>query len=1046
MRLKSLKVKGIKNLNIPSDEDDFDRLKFPKEGKIFIHGLNESGKSTLFESIFFALFGKPLVPNRSKRSLSELLSYNREKGFVELEFIIDDNIYQVRRSIEDADSRMKYGHELIIRRPGQEPEGIKKATQVNKRIRQELGLDEDALLNSCFVQQKNLDRLENSSRSDREESISKLLNLDSFTGMQNKYEKKYREIEDSLENARDKLELAKVQNKIPMKDEKKEEVEEKLEVIDWKEEIQTKGKKIDEQKERIEEIREEEIREIREEIEKIEKLEEKLPEKKERYKKLDDLHSKIQEWEETDNRAKKWGNKIERFREWKKEIRNSINDLENDTKEIEEIEEELPKKKERKEALGNLYDNLKDLEEIKEEIKDKKSELESLRTIKSALEEIGEIEPKLETIRGKEDLLKYWNFLGKLKNLFDVTERKEEHEERLEEVQDELGDLEEQEKELDNKRKVSIGTGTVVLLASIAGGVLVSTLIFIGSLIGGAILFLGFQKFKTTSISSEIASKEQEKEGKEDELKKIEGMKENLIQEEDVSLDEKIEEVKGNIASIDFEVPNNPDECEVLIEDKGEKLAEIESMEELEAKEKKLENRKTTLEEKINNAQGDLSDDYDNFEIERIGEDIETLDEEKESLKKEKADLENKIKKASHKLGVETDKSRVNSKKSSLQSEIKSDKKNVGEKEDKEREIKEKRKHIEERVVELTRVIKGEDTKLEGRARSETLDDYNAIIKELEEEKKELDQQAEEKLEAIKEKADKLSVEPTEENVNSVKSSLYEEIRHDKEEIEKKEEYEENIQNKKERIESLSKKIQEKSERIEELKDNIEESQFDPEIEEEEKLSDERDDLIGTIRHLKEKRNELKEELDIDEKLDLDAVEEEIEKREQEVKVYDYAIEIVSSAKKDIMSEILPKTEANMARFLPILTANRYKDVEIDPESYSIKVFDSRAQKKKSKGIFSGGTKDQFSLALRLSFAMATLPQERGVVPDFLFLDEPVESFDSERQESLSELLTRGEIADNFSQVFIISHVKGLKSSFDKHIKMADGEIAEMNI
>lgn len=73
---------------------------------------------------------------------------------------------------------------------------------------------------------------------------------------------------------------------------------------------------------------------------------------------------------------------------------------------------------------------------------------------------------------------------------------------------------------------------------------------------------------------------------------------------------------------------------------------------------------------------------------------------------------------------------------------------------------------------------------------------------------------------------------------------------------------------------------------------------------------------------------------------------------------------------------------------------------------------DGRAQTYKSKSIFSGGTKDQFSLALRLSFTMATLPQERGTAPDFLYLDEPVGSFDASRQEALTELLTRGEIAE----------------------------------
>jgi exonuclease SbcC len=77
---------------------------------------------------------------------------------------------------------------------------------------------------------------------------------------------------------------------------------------------------------------------------------------------------------------------------------------------------------------------------------------------------------------------------------------------------------------------------------------------------------------------------------------------------------------------------------------------------------------------------------------------------------------------------------------------------------------------------------------------------------------------------------------------------------------------------------------------------------------------------------------------------------------------------------------------------------------------------------------------------------MATLPQERGTAPDFLYLDEPVGSFDSSRQEALTELLTRGEIAENFGQIFIVSHVDGLQEEFEYRIKMDDGRIAEKEL
>ncbi len=171
-----------------------------------------------------------------------------------------------------------------------------------------------------------------------------------------------------------------------------------------------------------------------------------------------------------------------------------------------------------------------------------------------------------------------------------------------------------------------------------------------------------------------------------------------------------------------------------------------------------------------------------------------------------------------------------------------------------------------------------------------------------------------------------------------------------------------------------------------------------------------------------------------------------MEQKKYRKKVYSYSEEIVEESKDHIMKNVLPRTQDHMAKFLPILTNNRYKDARIDSEKYEIEVFDSKAQEFKSKDIFSGGTRDQLSLALRLAFAMATLPQEKGTAPDFLYLDEPLGSFDTERQEALTELITRGEIAENFSQIFVVSHVEGLKDEFDHHIKMNDGKISNSDL
>ena len=133
-----------------------------------------------------------------------------------------------------------------------------------------------------------------------------------------------------------------------------------------------------------------------------------------------------------------------------------------------------------------------------------------------------------------------------------------------------------------------------------------------------------------------------------------------------------------------------------------------------------------------------------------------------------------------------------------------------------------------------------------------------------------------------------------------------------------------------------------------------------------------------------------------------------------------------------------------MRQILPTLTRDRYHDAQLDPETYKIQVWDERAGQGgafKEKNIFSGGTKDQFSLALRLAFALATLPQERGSAPSFIFLDEPLGSFDTERADALIYLLTEGEIARAFDQIFLISHIHVDERLFTHRVVLENGRV-----
>jgi DNA repair exonuclease SbcCD ATPase subunit len=106
-----------------------------------------------------------------------------------------------------------------------------------------------------------------------------------------------------------------------------------------------------------------------------------------------------------------------------------------------------------------------------------------------------------------------------------------------------------------------------------------------------------------------------------------------------------------------------------------------------------------------------------------------------------------------------------------------------------------------------------------------------------------------------------------------------------------------------------------------------------------------------------------------------------------------------------------------------------------------LEVWDDRAGRYLTKSIFSGGTRNQISLGLRLAFALATLPQELGTAPGFIFLDEPLSSFDGPRTRALVDLITGdGLIARSFAQVFVISHSRAVDpQQFRYHLRMDGG-------
>ncbi|MFN8499473.1 MAG: SMC family ATPase [Anaerolineae bacterium] len=214
-------------------------------------------------------------------------------------------------------------------------------------------------------------------------------------------------------------------------------------------------------------------------------------------------------------------------------------------------------------------------------------------------------------------------------------------------------------------------------------------------------------------------------------------------------------------------------------------------------------------------------------------------------------------------------------------------------------------------------------------------------------------------------------------------------------------------------------------------------------------LKSAQNDILKIIGGLERQRDDLDRKLRLgEEELNLEQCEAELDGMRHEMAVRERGRSIVERAHTRIKEKVLPATVAYMSRILPQLTSGRYEIVQLSPD-FKIEVLDERVGDNggfRPKDVFSGGCRDQVSLALRLGFALATLPEERGAAPSFIFLDEPLGAFDDERADALLSLLTDGEIGQAFDQIFLVSHVRVDESAFNYRIRMEGGRVVEHNL
>lgn len=174
----------------------------------------------------------------------------------------------------------------------------------------------------------------------------------------------------------------------------------------------------------------------------------------------------------------------------------------------------------------------------------------------------------------------------------------------------------------------------------------------------------------------------------------------------------------------------------------------------------------------------------------------------------------------------------------------------------------------------------------------------------------------------------------------------------------------------------------------------------------------------------------------------------EIKDMEWELKKINKSIEIIENVNSEIWNRQMPFIQSYIREFLPKITMGRYRTMEIkQPESkkrkrYEFKVLEENTQEFINKELLSGGTEDQILLVIRVAFAVSLLPQSKGTYPGFLFLDESFASSDNERRLEILNWLTK-DLQSTFSQIIIISHQQEIIDRIPFHYTFDNGKIIE---
>jgi len=156
----------------------------------------------------------------------------------------------------------------------------------------------------------------------------------------------------------------------------------------------------------------------------------------------------------------------------------------------------------------------------------------------------------------------------------------------------------------------------------------------------------------------------------------------------------------------------------------------------------------------------------------------------------------------------------------------------------------------------------------------------------------------------------------------------------------------------------------------------------------------------------------------------------EVKSLENKIKILEMVNHELGETSKELRAKVIPHARYIINQILPTLTDGRYSDFEIT-EDLKFKVHSTEAGDYKEREVFSGGTQDQFLIALRLAFTQSILDSRVMADKYLLLMDECISSSDEIRRQGIFEVLDL--MKGTFTQIFVIAH-EDISSFVDHNI------------